>query len=452
MAMGLTQNEKLILSSIDELRKKRSKRPDKESVSFHVSNKHGLGMEEALETIDSLIEDKVIEIRKTDKGKESFYVSNSINDAVHTISEKQVFEKLECEAVTERLNGSVIGNASADVRSRNLSSPSHEQNHPKALKGDELSHAICQMAATINNLNEFLQIEKSKSENLLRENFELKLRNKDLENEIQRIHYSPNNRTSSSESKAFEIRTDLVTGAKLTSSSTNSNNNNTAPQVKTLPNTKLNQQTNARPNTGKANISKKKKTAKESQQTNHKPQTSQENKNDANRKSQTGKKVKVLIVGDSNLRNIKGEKLTNDYRDVEIRFKPGMRIEETNKKVGASTEFDVIIVHAGTNNLRDSTPKDLTETIVTTLDKVQKSNPTARVAYSSIFKRNDDQSLNAKGKKINELLGEELSIKGMDIIDNNNIMYSNLWKDGLHLNDGGVRKYSANLSKFVKYC
>ena len=31
-------------------------------------------------------------------------------------------------------------------------------------------------------------------------------------------------------------------------------------------------------------------------------------------------------------------------------------------------------------------------------------------------------------------------------------MYSNLWTDGLHLNDGGVRKYSAKMGKFIKYC
>ena len=87
-----------------------------------------------------------------------------------------------------------------------------------------------------------------------------------------------------------------------------------------------------------------------------------------------------------------------------------MKIEEANKKVGSNTEFDVIIVHAGTNNLRDSTPKDLTETVVNTLDKIQKSNPTARVAFSSIFKWNDDQSLNIKGKKVNELLEEKQAL------------------------------------------
>ena len=86
------------------------------------------------------------------------------------------------------------------------------------------------------------------------------------------------------------------------------------------------------------------------------------------------------------------------------------------------------------------------------MESVQKKNPSARVAYCSIFKRKGDQTLNAKARKVNELLSEELSIRGIDFINNDNIMYSNVWKDGLHLNDGGVRKFSGNLSKFIKYC
>ena len=31
-------------------------------------------------------------------------------------------------------------------------------------------------------------------------------------------------------------------------------------------------------------------------------------------------------------------------------------------------------------------------------------------------------------------------------------MFSNLWDDGLHINDGGIRKFSGNISSFVKYC
>ena len=135
-----------------------------------------------------------------------------------------------------------------------------------------------------------------------------------------------------------------------------------------------------------------------------------------------------------------------------MRFKPGLKIEEVKDKVDGSDNSDVIIVHAGTNNVNDKSPSDLAEVIVNSMESVQKKNPSARVTYSSIFKRKDDQTLNAKARKVNELLSEELSIRGIEFINNDSIKYSNLWKDGLHLNDGGVRKFSGNLSKFIKYC
>ena len=129
-----------------------------------------------------------------------------------------------------------------------------------------------------------------------------------------------------------------------------------------------------------------------------------------------------------------------------------MKIEEVKDKVDGSDNSDVIIVHAGTNNVNDKSPSDLAEVIVNSMESVQKKNPSARVTYSSIFKRKDDQTLNAKARKVNELLSEELSIRGIEFINNDSIKYSKLWKDGLHLNDGGVRKFSGNLSKFIKYC
>ncbi len=109
-------------------------------------------------------------------------------------------------------------------------------------------------------------------------------------------------------------------------------------------------------------------------------------------------------------------------------------------------------MHAGTNNIRDKSPQGLVESIVNTMQTVQEKNISALAAYSSIFKRKDDLTLNAKARKVNELLRDEVSIKGIDVIDNDNIIYSNLWKYGLHLNDWGVRRFSGNLAKFLKYC
>ena len=86
------------------------------------------------------------------------------------------------------------------------------------------------------------------------------------------------------------------------------------------------------------------------------------------------------------------------------------------------------------------------------LNQIQKHNPKSRIAFSSIFKRKDDMSVNAKAMKVNNLLAKELAINGLDMIDNSNVTFRNLWKDGLHISDGGARKFSGNVGKFIKYC
>ena len=60
--------------------------------------------------------------------------------------------------------------------------------------------------------------------------------------------------------------------------------------------------------------------------------------------------------------------------------------------------------------------------------------------------------LENKVKKVNKLLADELALNGLDMNDNSNIMFSNLRDDGLHINDGGIRKFSGNISSFIKYC
>ena len=52
---------------------------------------------------------------------------------------------------------------------------------------------------------------------------------------------------------------------------------------------------------------------------------------------------------------------------------------------------------------------------------------------------------------MHKILNEELTLSDFDIIENDNINYFNLAKDGLHLNEGGTRKYTGSLSKFMRY-
>ena len=84
--------------------------------------------------------------------------------------------------------------------------------------------------------------------------------------------------------------------------------------------------------------------------------------------------------------------------------------------------------------------------------KYRKNNPRSKIEFLAAFRRSDSHELNAKITQLNDLLEEELPQQGFDMIENSNILFSYLKKDGLYLIKGGVRKFSGNLIKFIKYC
>ena len=87
-------------------------------------------------------------------------------------------------------------------------------------------------------------------------------------------------------------------------------------------------------------------------------------------------------------------KLYNKYQHVEIQGKSGMEIRQALAEIG-ETDSDVIIIHAGTNNMSWISAEKLTSEAMETLHQVQQSNPHALVAYSSMFRR--------RGNYINEV-------------------------------------------------
>jgi len=79
------------------------------------------------------------------------------------------------------------------------------------------------MASTLDTLSNSLQMERSKSDKLLLENFEIKVRSKDLECEIQKLPCSPNTKRPLSELNNIKNRTNSFTGARTTSPVTSNN-------------------------------------------------------------------------------------------------------------------------------------------------------------------------------------------------------------------------------------
>ena len=142
----------------------------------------------------------------------------------------------------------------------------------------------------------------------------------------------------------------------------------------------------------------------------------------------------------------------NHNHNVTVDAMPGARIARM-KSTRINKDTDVVIVHAGTCNIKKQTdPEKLADEIVSTLRDIKSSCPRAQVAFSSIIKRNDDLELNAKVIKTNQILEEKLLFSGLDYVNNDNVKYGMISTDGLHVNDGGVRMLASNFSKYIRYC
>ena len=160
---------------------------------------------------------------------------------------------------------------------------------------------------------------------------------------------------------------------------------------------------------------------------------------------------KILIVGDSQLKRINENKLSNNSKSVKVTAVGGMRIENLMSHV-EHDKWDNIIVHVGTNNLKEGNSMKITDKLDECLTYIQARNPDCQVAYSGIFKRKDNPEFNKCGQEVNDKIKERLMQRGIDFIDNSNILFNNLYRDGLHLStEGGVPKYCKNLSNYLRY-
>ena len=93
---------------------------------------------------------------------------------------------------------------------------------------------------------------------------------------------------------------------------------------------------------------------------------------------------KILIVGDSQLKRIDENKLSNNSKSVKVTAVGGMRIENLMSHV-EHDKWDNIIVHVGTNNLKEGNSMKITDKLDEWLTYIQARNLDCQVAYSSIF-------------------------------------------------------------------
>ena len=194
--------------------------------------------------------------------------------------------------------------------------------------------------------------------------------------------------------------------------------------------------------------SKKTKSEATDQKDLNREKKEQRNIKTTNRKEVKNSKKLVSIIGDSILNNIDGNTLSDERFNIRVKNHSGASTLDIcdHVKPEIRKNPDVIIVHAGSNDLTNNI-KSL-ENYKRILDLVRSKLPNCKLAISNVTTRKDRKGIDEKVEKFNARLWKFCEKNKVDCIDNSNLDVSCLSFKKLHLNGKGD-SYLAN--NFLDY-
>ena len=146
------------------------------------------------------------------------------------------------------------------------------------------------------------------------------------------------------------------------------------------------------------------------------------------------------------------KKRLNSSDRVYVKSFPGATIEDMADYVRPTMKRspDLIVLHAGTNNLRDEGPaKRIAENVMKLA--LEMKNESNDVMVSGLIARADDVDLHQKLLEVNKVLDEECKRYGLCYINNRNISATqHLNGGGLHLNYQGTSLLASNFIDHIK--
>ena len=110
---------------------------------------------------------------------------------------------------------------------------------------------------------------------------------------------------------------------------------------------------------------------------------------------------------------------------------------------------DKMVLHVGTNDLMNGTPKVIADSVVNLVAQVKEDSPNTAIGVSAILVRSDNNDLAVKALQVNVILNEYCLRNNIPFLNNTNIDTTHLNYKGLHLNKQGTSVLQQNLSVFV---
>lgn len=111
---------------------------------------------------------------------------------------------------------------------------------------------------------------------------------------------------------------------------------------------------------------------------------------------------------------------------------------------------DKVIVHVGTNDLKEKSPKNTAENVVDLAHWIESTVPTAKISISEITHRCDNEDLSNKVVETNKIISKFCGQRGWELIKHQNIDANCLNRSNLHLNKRGTSFLSSNFINNIR--
>ena len=130
---------------------------------------------------------------------------------------------------------------------------------------------------------------------------------------------------------------------------------------------------------------------------------------------------------------------------------PGATVEDMEDFIKPITRKspNKVILHVGTNDLKNSTPKVIADSILNLTTQIKEDSPNTMVGVSALLDRNDCPKLATKVKQVNLILDNYCQVNKIPFLRNANINTSHLNRRGLHLNKLGSLSLQNNVIEFT---
>ena len=164
-----------------------------------------------------------------------------------------------------------------------------------------------------------------------------------------------------------------------------------------------------------------------------------------------GKRKKfVSIIGDSIIKDVKGYELSKDENLVVVKSFRGATTKAMYHYMIPTVEKhpDVLIIHTGTNDLKEEKdPKEVARKVIDLAKKAQTYDPGMKVNVSLLTPRKDGFSKQVI--EVNRHLKDLCNENQIAFIDHSNVTTNHLNRSKLHLRENGSKLISKNFESFI---